>query len=613
MNTDNDSKFEALLDYLKRNRGFDGTGYKRPSLMRRVLRRIQLVNLQDYADYIDYLEVHPEEFTRLFNTLLINVTAFFRDEPAWDYLAREIIPRILADKPSNEPIRVWSAACASGEEAYTLAMLLAEALGPTEFHQRAKIYATDIDDDALNQARQANYSDKELQSVPAPLREKYFAPAGDRYVFRTDLRRSIIFGRHDLTQDAPISRLDLLLCRNALMYFNLEAQNKILSRLHFALNHGGVLFLGKAEMLITHANLFTPIELRHRIFAKTATVTGRDRLLAMVQADDGEAVNQPGRHTRLRELVFDTAPIAEIVIDLDGSLALVNDRARSLFSLSPIDLGRPLRDLELSYRPAELRSLIERAYAERRSIKLTSVERHFPDGNLQCLDVQVTPLLENGNESIGASITFEDVTRRQRLQADLQQTARELETAYEELQSTHEELETTNEELQSTNEELETTNEELQSTNEELETMNEELQSTNEELETINNELRQRTNELNNTNAFLMSILTSLRSGVVMVDRQMNVLVWNRRAEDLWGLRGDEVKGQSLLNLDIGLPVEQLPLPAILTGKAQYEEVMLTATNRRGKTIGCHITCTPFLNTQGGCEGAVLLMEEVKT
>ena len=610
MSPGTDGKFEALLDYLKRNRGFDFTGYKRSSLMRRVLKRMQAVEVEDFADYMDCLEVHPDEFTQLFNTILINVTAFFRDEPAWNHLTHEILPRILAGKQPADPLRVWSTGCASGQEAYGLAILLAEALGADAFQRRVKIYATDVDEEALTQARQASYSAKDIEPVPAQFRAKYFEPAGSRYVFRTDLRRAVIFGRHDLVQDAPISRLDLLMCRNTLMYLNAETQGKILARFHFALNDAGYLFLGRAEMLLTHANLFTPNDLKHRIFSKAPPASLRDRLLVPAQSGEGEAVHRSGRDTRLREAACDAAPMAQVVVDLKGNLALVNERARSLFNLSLKDVGRPLQDLELSSRPAELRPLIEQACAERLPTKLSNVEHRFPEREPRSLDVYVTPVYENGGALLGASITFDDVTQRQRLQAELQRSTQELETAYEELQSAHEELETTNEELQSTNEELETTNEELQSTNEELETMNEELQSTNEELETLNHELRQRTMDVNKLNAFLQSILASLRAGVAVVDRQLTVLVWNHRAEDLWGLRSDEVQGQSLMSLDIGLPVEQLPIPAFLAGKAEHEEVILAATNRRGRAIQCCITCTPYLGVEGERAGVVLLMEE---
>lgn len=530
MAAEKDVKFEALLEYLRQARGFDFTGYKRSSLMRRVQKRMHEAGLDDFGDYIDYLEVHPEEFAKLFDTILINVTSFFRDQEAWDYLRQEIVPRILDAKADTEPVRVWSAGCASGQEAYSLAIVFAEALGVEAFQGRVKIYASDVDNDALAQARSATYSTAELESVPEPWRDKYFSLVNGRHVFRPDLRRSVIFGRHDLVQDAPISRLDLLVCRNTLMYLNAETQARILARFHFALAPTGFLFLGKAEMLLTHSDLFAPTDLKFRIFTKVARANLRDRMLAMAQAGDVEAFQGLGRHVRLREAAFETSPVAQLVVDSQGTVVLVNERLRSLFGLHPKDVGRPLQDLELSYRPVELRSLIEQARDDRRPLRVNGVERQRPDGEVQYFDIEALALRHNGDALLGVRVAFHDVTHAMRLAADLQRSNQELETAKEELQSAHEELETTNEELQSTNEELET--------------MNEELQATNEELETINGELRERQAELDSSNVFLQSILASIMIGVIVVDREGRVLIWNHRAEDLWGLRADEVRGQ---------------------------------------------------------------------
>jgi two-component system CheB/CheR fusion protein len=268
-----DEEFEALLRYLKESRGFDFTGYKRASLMRRVDRRMGVVGVHSYPDYIDRLQVNPDEFAALFNTILINVTRFFRDQEAWDFLQAKVVPTLLAGREPDEQIRVWSAGCASGEEAYSLAMMFAEALGIEQFRQRVKIYATDVDEDALTTARQAAYTERDVQGVPPDLLTRYFEPLGDRQLFRKDLRRSVIFGRNDLVQDAPISRIDLLACRNTLMYYNAETQARILRRFHFALTPNGMLFLGKAEMLLTHGRLFEPIELKRRIFRKAEAST----------------------------------------------------------------------------------------------------------------------------------------------------------------------------------------------------------------------------------------------------------------------------------------------------------------------------------------------------
>jgi two-component system CheB/CheR fusion protein len=260
-------EFEELLEHLKRSRAFDFTAYKRSSLARRIQKRMLAAQIDTYAGYCDYLKAHPQEFTHLFNTILINVTSFFRDQQTWDYMASDLVPRIL-EMRRDSSIRVWSAGCSSGEEAYSLAMVLADALGHDQFRDRVKIFATDVDEEALNQGRLATYSDNDLENVPRPFQSKYFEASNGRHVFDRDLRRSVIFGRHDLILDPPISRITLLTCRNALMYFNSEVQQRILERFHFGLHEGGFLVLGKAEMLLTRSNAFAPVDLKKRIFAK---------------------------------------------------------------------------------------------------------------------------------------------------------------------------------------------------------------------------------------------------------------------------------------------------------------------------------------------------------
>ncbi len=610
METQQDPNFEALLEHIKRLRGFDFTGYKRTSLERRVKRRMEVVRIATCAEYSDFLEVHPDEFTELFNTILINVTSFFRDPESWDYLAKEIRPVLLAKKEKNEQIRVWSAGCASGEEPYTLAILFCEILGEETFQDRVKIYATDVDEDALARARMATYSAKDLQDVAPEIREKYFTADGDRFTFRADLRRAVIFGRHDLVQDAPISRLDLLSCRNTLMYLNSETQGRILTRFHFALNDSGVLFLGKAEMLLTHANLFTPNDVRFRVFSKSKKTITRERQSALAPHGDNEALS--AAQGQARDAAFDMVPMPFMVVDAAGNLCFANHQLRSSFSISQKDIGRPLQDLEISYRPVELRSLIEQCCASRRPARVSRVERHLPDGSTVFYDVQVAPLLHDGAFPVGVSISFQDVTSFHSLQVELQRSNQDLETSNEELQSAHEELETTNEELQSTNEELETTNEELQSTNEELETMNEELQSTNEELETMNEEQRQLSIDANSANSFLRSILTSMSSAVIVIDKANKILVWNHKAEDLWGLRIDEVIGSDLLALDIGLPIDRLKefLNEFSKDESILKKITVDAVNRRGKKIQCDITLTPLIGHLKDREGLVILMDE---
>jgi two-component system CheB/CheR fusion protein len=363
-------EFEALLAYLKEARGFDFTGYKRSSLIRRVNRRMSQVDITDYQEYSDYLQVHPDEFTALFNTILINVTGFFRDPEAWEYLSKDVLGPMLAAKPTGSPIRVWCAGCASGEEAYTLAMALSELLGLEAFKDRVKIYATDVDEEQLNEARQATYGERELEAVPLELAERYFEPSNGRFAFRKDMRRSVIFGRNDLVQDAPISRIDLLTCRNTLMYLNAETQAKILGRFHFALRDEGVLFLGKAEMLLSHTSLFTPIDLKRRVFRRVPRLYARPG----VAFADSPPPDEPAATglDELRNEAFASSPLAQLSLTSDGLVALSNRQLDKLFGVSSRDIGRPFRDLELSYRPVELRRYIEQVQLERRTMRMST-------------------------------------------------------------------------------------------------------------------------------------------------------------------------------------------------------------------------------------------------
>ncbi len=606
--------FDMLLHYLKGTRNIDLTGYKPSGLMRRVDKRMGMVGVDDYAAFIDYLEVHPEEFKELFNELLINVTACFRDPDAWEALRGDVVPRLLEQKGDEQPVRVWSAGCASGEEAFTLAIVLAEAMGVDAFKRRVKIYATDADDHALAFARQGTYEERQLSGMPLELRERYFEVGKDgKFTFRHDLRRSLIFGRHDLMQDAPISRVDLLVCRNVLMYFNTEMQDRILRRFAFVLNDHGTLFLGRAETLLSRGGLFSALDLKRRFFVRVNTPSMRDRMLSMNGGDMGiKRPSEDGLPWRLRDAAFDASPAAQVVVTANGVVASANERARALLGLHIADVGRPLQDLEMSYRPLELRSRVDEVHRTRRTITVAGVTLNGPGGStVGTCDVQFVPLADEAGNLLGVSINFVDTTSYWRLHRELEHANQELETAYEELQSTNEELETTNEELQSTVEELETTNEELQSTNEELETTNEELQSTNEELQTVNDAVRARGEDLEQANAFLDAVLTSFQSGIIVLDREMRVSAWNPTSADQWGLRREEVIGRNFFSLDIGLPVQALhhPIRTTLSDDSSEERIRIDATNRRGKSIRCDVSCLPLRLEPTQVGGVMMIIE----
>jgi two-component system CheB/CheR fusion protein len=307
----------------------------------------------------------------------------------------------------------------------------------------------------------------------------------------------------------------------------------------------------------------------------------------MILAQTGRdlMVNHTPSHARLREAAFDSDTDPQIVLDANETLVTMNSPARERFGLANRDVGRPFQDLELSFRPVELRGSVDQAMREQRTVTIKDVQWGM-DGEGRYFDIAISPLRDEDDSVLGTRIAFQDVSAYRLLQLEQQHSKQELETAYEELQST----------------------------NEELETMNEELQSTNEELQTMNDELRTRSTELNSANSFLESVFASLRSAVVVIDKEYKVLVWNDRASDLWGVRPDEAEGTHFLGLDIGLPVGDLrqPIKTVLNDGAMQHEAIVPAVNRRGKTIECRVTLTPLLGHEQQTAGVILMMEERK-
>ncbi|MFP3853790.1 MAG: CheR family methyltransferase [Anaerolineales bacterium] len=606
----NRQEFEELLQFIRDRRGFDFTGYKRNSLHRGINKRMEEVEIDDYAHYSDYLEAHPGEFVDLFNTILINVTSFFRDAETWDYLRDSIIP-MLEERHENGPMRVWSAACSSGQEPISIAMAFAEVFGLESLHDRVKIYATDVDEEALAKARRGLYSEDELESIPKELRKQYFLDEGDLFRVDPQIRRLIIYGVHNLVSDPPISHLNLLVCRNTVIFFNKELQREIASRFHFALDPEGVLFLGKAEALISKDRLFKPIHLKHRFYSPIETDDVGEQLEAVARVGGRTLPEGLVERVDFYEMHLNHHPVPEMIVDREGILILANQEAKAQFDIGNGAIGEPFSSLEVSFRPINLRSMIERALAEG-STQIAPEIRNEREGDDSFLTIHVVPLKEDDGVIAGVLISFRDVTNCVELRRKYVRANEKLESAYEDIQSTNEEIETTNEELHSTIEELETTNEELQSTNEEMETMNEELESSNEELRFTNLELQRRTDELNRTNAFLNSVLRSLKSALIVVDKNMEITAWNEEAYELWGVTTDEVKGRHLTELDIGLPVKDLEEPVshfLSKGQTDQEMVQLEARNRKGQPILCNIIVAPLIDAQEDMSGALLLVE----
>jgi two-component system CheB/CheR fusion protein len=570
-----DQTFRPLLEKLSGMYNFDFREYKEASLARRIRIRMSQAHVSTFDAYARYLEHHPQEHVALFNTILINVTGFFRDPEAWAALDEEVLPRIVADAADRRSIRMWSAGCSSGEEPYTLAMLLAERLGGRGLDFMVKIYGTDIDEEALGTARHAAYRLDQLKDVPPDLVDRYFVRDGQLYRLRRELRRWCIFGGHNLTQAPPLSHIDLLVCRNVLIYFTGELQERVLARFHYAARESGYLFLGRSESLLARSRFFTAVHSKWRIFQRvSATVQHVNAVLpdrgaeAMAAADREARAEAQSGATRLQR-ALDALPAAVVVIDISDTILYWNAAAEQLFEIPTINaVARKFRDLDISYRVEGLRARIEDTKARRGAIRMDDVTFARRNGDLVHIDVVVRSLME-GERASGILVFVLEATEHARLKEQMSRVAEQHATAIEELQSTNEELETTNEELQSTNEELETTNEELQSTNEELETTVEELQATNGELAALNTELEQRTAELRRFDLRHHAVLNSLEEGIVVVDRAGTIEAWNQAAERIWGLRSEQVVGRHLGHLPLG--------NVAAAAREAHERVLLTS------------------------------------
>ena len=607
-----DPEFESLLQYIQESRSLDFRGYKRTSLRRRIALRMESIGADDFPAYRAHLEAQPSEFEDLLNTVLINVTSFFRDTEAWEVLKKEVIPQIIGNAEDGRALRVWSVGCASGEEPYSIAMLLADAMGTADFCRRVKIYATDLDEEALKAARLATYSPRDVENVPPEYLARFFERTNNHYVFERELRKCVIFGRHNVVHDAPISRIDLLTCRNLLIYLEAETQGIVLPRLHYALNRDGFLFLGKAETQLARSSMFKPVEMKHRIFEKVPQEWRRP-IGGSFTSPRLTRFDLPLPDARLLESVVNEFTNAVLVVDEHGEVALANTPARMLLGVGEADIGRPFQDLPISYRPIELRGPIDEVFRERRGLRLDDQEYRLNQSEVMRLMIDLRPLLRPDGSVHAVMLTFHDQTRVHTLQRELEAAQENLEQSIEELQSANEELETTNEELQSTNEELETTNEELQSTNEELETLNEEARSSNEEMESVNEELRIQAEQAAGYRIHLESVLRAMNGGIIVADSKRIIRSWNRWSENTWGLRSEEVIGTSLEALDIGLPIHQLreDLSSVQSGRTEQTEHQLEGLDRRGRRILCQVRVTSLQDEDSQSHGLVLMFRDI--
>ncbi|MCD8489450.1 MAG: protein-glutamate O-methyltransferase CheR [Desertifilum sp.] len=453
------SEFEILLNYLKDSRGCDLTCYKRSSLMRRFNHRMQSIGIESYPHYLEYLQYCPEEYQTLLDDILINVTSFFRDRHTWDYLAATIIPQIIARDPANHPIRLWSAGCAGGQEIYSLLILFAEAMGIEACLQQVQAFATDADEGAIAQARQATYSPLEIVGLPEELRDKYFQKTQQGYIFNSELRQTVIFSQHDLIQDPPISKIDLLACRNVLIYFNFKTQNAILSRFHFALKSTGFLFLGQAEPLISRRRIFQPMDNSQRVYTKGESLELEDYISLRPQSSDRQTKRSFVMENNFWKTAFEASYLARLAVDIKGQLLFANQRARTLFDLRIEDWKRPFQELKIGHLISP-HIFNQSLYGDRDILFLNSIEWKTGE-KIQYFNIEISRVLALKNQVLGVNLTFIEINDYHQLSKKLSATRTELASISEDLQNARKELKETNKKLESAYQELEILHQDL--------------------------------------------------------------------------------------------------------------------------------------------------------
>ncbi|HNF64189.1 MAG TPA: EAL domain-containing protein [Plasticicumulans sp.] len=604
------SVFERMLRLVQRHTGTDFLNYKPNTLRRRVARRMLATHTATLEDYEMLLATQSGEIERLYQDILISVTAFFRDVPAFEALAG-VLREMVAEKSPDDDLRVWVPGCATGEEAYTIAILLAEALGTRLGERKVHIFATDLDTNALAIARRGVYHHSVASVVPPPLLERYFTTAGESYQVGKLLRDLVIFARHDLAQDPPFLRLDLISCRNLLIYFKSPLQERVLDMFHYALRPGGWLLLGKSENPHT-ADLFAPSAGKVKLFRRRDAARARSLQMPRVPVRENDRATRPPARAgmtleeRVRLVALAAYAPAGIVVDEAMEVRYTLGDVSPYIRLAEGKANLSITTLIRRELHVDLRGLILKC---RSSNALTTSRRITMDGG-PAVRLAVHPLAGDFPEDPLFLVCFEHPraeieTGRAGAESEQMQRTLELEqelaASREHLQTVIEELETSNEELQSLNEEMLSANEELQSTNEELETANEELQSTNEELITVNEELQSRSAQLMAANADLENLKNTLPCPVLVVDARLRLMFANPAADRLFGLDPDDSVG----------PLHALRANLDFSGLREVVERVIDAGNEMTHQFAGDrdhlLRARPYRDAQGRIRGAVLV------
>lgn len=620
----NELALRDILTLLRSRTGHDFRHYKQATVLRRIERRMQVNAVHDMAGYAQLLHDQPGETPALLADMLIGVTNFFRDREAFEALERDIIPALFEKKTEvgeENALRVWSAACASGEEAYSLGMLLTEYADRSDRHMDIQVFATDIDEHALEIGRASLYPEAIITDVPPTRLRQYFTKEQNHYRLRKELRERILFARHNILRDPPFSRLDLISCRNLLIYLDRDIQIEVLRMFHFALNPGGYLFLGNSETAEACANLFAPVDKKNRIYR--AREIGSQRR-ATIPALQGFPTDPPTRSPdvpilRRAKLSFayahqraleQYAP-PSVIVNQESEIVHMSDRAgRFLRHVS----GEPSLNLTTLVHPElrlALRTALYQAAHTGKSIDARRV-RLERDGRGFYVTMVVRPFRDEEAGSDYMLVLFEEVedfsdkrpaTSNGNIKdSELTQLESELQQTKEQLQLTMEHSETSNEELRASNEELQAINEELRSASEDLETSKEELQSINEELITVNAELKSKVDETSKVNDDLQNLISSTNIATLFVDRHMRIKWFTPRAQDIFSVI-DSDAGRSLLDI-----THRLDYPTLYSDASDaFGELQLVEREVASQDQKWYLArFLPYRTTDDRIQGAVL-------
>jgi two-component system CheB/CheR fusion protein len=583
--------------------GNDLSQYKPGTVERRIERRMVLHKLTRFADYVKYVRSNAEELRALHADMLITVTSFFRDPETFEALRTNILPRLFEQKAAHAPIRVWVPGCATGEEAYSIAICILELLEDHASGARVQIFATDVDDDSIQQARRGIYAQNIAPDVSLERLGRFFSRKGNDYVVSRTLRDMIVFSQQNLFKDAPFSRIDLVSCRNLLIYLKPAAQKKVLRALHYALNPGGFLQLGTSESVTDAPDLFAVVDAKNKIYSRQQVAS----VAALALAFDPHGAGGPVHPAPAAKPLLSLRALADRkTLELYGppgvliseSMEILHFRGRTGPYLDPAPGAASLNLLRLA-RPAlslDLRRAIQQALSSRSrvtldssfredtgadSVRLDVVPIQETESNARCLLVlfhklpppREVPVLSPGLGEPGKAISP--------LTARIRELEQELALTKEYLQSTIEDKEKANEELKSANEELQSSNEELQSTNEELETSKEEMQSSNEELTTVNEELQNRMGELDLANDDLHNVLAAVGDAVVIVGIDLRIRRYTTAAEKLFNLvPGDLGRAIGFLDSFLGAGAIAKRITAVIESLTVLDEEVLAANQR---------------------------------